>query len=513
MGKETLEITYDMAKEIISRDLETMSQKFISIGYHLKLIRDKHLYTQDGYKDIWEFAQSAYGISKSTCSRWMSMNDKFSEGGNSPELKEEFRKFGKSQLQEMLYLTDEQIEQAKPEMTAKEIREIRKPENRTPDPEEIMGQMKIQDYPEFLPEEKIPYFAFEGEPYGWTWSEVVKAYLKNGYEKPESGTEVKCLGKMYLVLRRKEKTFFYDGQGNTLFEVDNKRLEEEFEFTKRVNTMETAAEPERIPPEVQQEEAQTEPVAPAQQHISPIERGCITGLNPNGTCACCGNEGTVECCGKCEDRNSCNVSCGWLETEQQEAKEESQTKSVKLEQQTEKNEKYEQTSDKTDMELLKEELKEEQKYLMLLLERFTEKDIRVRKQKLIVGALAGMIAEIDNEIPEPAQSLLPKMRNNDQRKKWLRNYRSWGIWYKDEHIGATYYRYNFDNGATLIVEEYEKTSRYTGKYISSYYHLIGGPEPERENGIPKWTYNETYNRYQNSETELVEFLKEIQKHG
>ena len=154
MGKETLEITYDMAKEIISRDLETMSQKFISIGYHLKLIRDKHLYTQDGYKDIWEFAQSAYGTSKSTCSRWMSMNDKFSEGGNSPELKEEFRKFGKSQLQEMLYLTDEQIEQAKPEMTAKEIREIRKPEKQTPDPEEIMGQMKIQDYPEFLRKRK-----------------------------------------------------------------------------------------------------------------------------------------------------------------------------------------------------------------------------------------------------------------------------------------------------------------------------------------------------------------------
>lgn len=435
MRKETLEITYDMAKEIISRDLETMSQKFISIGYHLKIIRDKHLYTQDGYKDIWEFAQGAYGISKSTCSRWISMNDKFSEGGNSPELKEEFRKFGKSQLQEMLYLTDEQIEQAKPEMTAKEIREIRKPENRTPDPEEITGQMRIQDYPEFLPEEKIPYFAFKGEPYGWTWSGVVKAYLKNGYEKPESGTEVKCLGKMYLVLRRKEKTFFYDGQGNTLFGVDNKRLEKEFEFAQRVNTMETAAEPEEILPGAQQEEAQTEPVAPAQQHISPIERGCITGLNPNGTCACCGNEGTVECCGKCEDRNSCNVSCGWLGTEQQEAKEES---------------------------------------------------------------------------PQPP---LPKMKNNDQRKEWLSNYRSWGIWYKDEHIGATYYRYEFDNGAALIVEEYERVSEYTGKYIGSYYHLVGGPKPERKNGIPKWTYNETYNRYQNSEMELVEFLKEIQKHG
>ena len=79
------------------------------------------------------------------------------------------------------------------------------------------------------------------------------------------------------------------------------------------------------------------------------------------------------------------------------------------------------------MELLKEELKRRAKIFNAASERFTKKDIRVRKQKLIVGALAGMIAEIDNEIPEPAQSLLPKMRNNDQRKEWLRNYRSWGI--------------------------------------------------------------------------------------
>ena len=55
------------------------------------------------------------------------MNDKFSRDGNSPYLKEEYRDFGKSQLQEMLYLTDEQMEQARPDMTAKEIREIRKP--------------------------------------------------------------------------------------------------------------------------------------------------------------------------------------------------------------------------------------------------------------------------------------------------------------------------------------------------------------------------------------------------
>lgn len=194
--------------------------------------------------------------------------------------------------------------------------------------------------------------------------------------------------------------------------------------------------------------------------------------------------------------------------EQQEVKEELQTEAVKIEQQTEK---YEQTTEQADIELLKEELKKAQRYLTMLSEEFTEKDIRVRKQKLVVGALAGMIAELDNEFPEPVQPPLPKLKNNEQRKEWLNNYRSWGIWYKDEHIGATYYRYQFGNGADLIVEEYENENEYTGRYTSSYFHLVGGPEPPRKNGMPKWNRNKKYNRYQNSETELIEFLKEIQR--
>ena len=78
------------------------------------------------------------------------------------------------------------------------------------------------------------------------------------------------------------------------------------------------------------------------------------------------------------------------------------------------------------------------------------------------------------------------MKNNTQRKEWLADYRSWGIWYADKHIGAVYYKYDFDNGAKLIVEEYEDTLttlRKTEKRISRYYHLVGGPEPVRRTGV------------------------------
>ena len=49
-------MSYDSAKNIIRRDLESMSRKFIAIGYYLKLIRDNEMYHQDGFKDIWELS-------------------------------------------------------------------------------------------------------------------------------------------------------------------------------------------------------------------------------------------------------------------------------------------------------------------------------------------------------------------------------------------------------------------------------------------------------------------------
>ena len=112
---------------------------------------------------------------------------------------------------------------------------------------------------------------------------------------------------------------------------------------------------------------------------------------------------------------------------------------------------------------------------------------------------------------------LPTMKNNDQRKEWLRNYKAWGVWYEDKNIGVKYYKYDFENGARLIVEEYEPDPRNQNSWWvsnlteSHYMHLVGGPEPEHKNNIPKWTYHTRYNKFPNSESELVEFLKELQK--
>lgn len=147
----------------------------------------------------------------------------------------------------------------------------------------------------------------------------------------------------------------------------------------------------------------------------------------------------------------------------------------------------------------------------------------ILKYQLIAGGLR-MIKNLvrdclDDENIDDGKSVmeqlpLPVMRNNDQRKEWLRNYKDWGLWYTDEHIGVRYYKYDFANGARLIAEEYDRDtvhSQWVSDHTESYYmHLIGGPEPERKSGIPKWTQHGRYNKFPNSESELVEFLKEVQ---
>ena len=148
----------------------------------------------------------------------------------------------------------------------------------------------------------------------------------------------------------------------------------------------------------------------------------------------------------------------------------------------------------------------------------------ILKYQLIAGGLRiikNLVRDcLDDENKDDGKNVmeqlpLPVMRNNDQRKEWLRNYKAWGLWYTDEHIGVRYYKYDFANGARLIAEEYDRDtvhSQWVSEHTESYYmHLIGGPEPERKSGIPKWTQHGRYNKFPNSESELVEFLKEVQR--
>ncbi|MEQ2381199.1 hypothetical protein WMO21_02370 [Lachnospiraceae bacterium CLA-AA-H58] len=141
--KYYLDVSLEEAETSIRASLKDAARSVIAVGHYLKVIRDKELYREAGYENVWNYAADTFGFSKSTASRYMARNDKFSVGGNSPILAEEFREYSKAQLQEMLSLDSEQLENVTPDMTVKQIRELKKPKELPYF--EIDGQMEIQD--------------------------------------------------------------------------------------------------------------------------------------------------------------------------------------------------------------------------------------------------------------------------------------------------------------------------------------------------------------------------------
>lgn len=121
-------VAYEDAKSLVKENLANTVAAFIASGYWLKYIRDNCGYEKDGYQSLWECAETEFGLKTSEASRAMSMNDKYSVDGNSPFMSDAYKKYNKSQLQEMLTMSDRQIEQVEPDMTIKTIREIKNSE-------------------------------------------------------------------------------------------------------------------------------------------------------------------------------------------------------------------------------------------------------------------------------------------------------------------------------------------------------------------------------------------------
>lgn len=110
-------------KEDIREKLKETAGNFVYIGFRLKQIRDSGML--GGAADIFEFALNEYGLGKSTTSRFIAINTKFSEGGNSVELRAEYKAIGSSKLAEMLTLPDAECQLITERTTVKEIRELK----------------------------------------------------------------------------------------------------------------------------------------------------------------------------------------------------------------------------------------------------------------------------------------------------------------------------------------------------------------------------------------------------
>ena len=98
--------TYEQYKEELDRELSKTAEGFVKIGYLLKVARDTDILHESGYATVTEFAQAEYGIDKTQVSRFIHINDRFSEGGYSDHLMQQYQGFGYAKLTLMLQLPD-----------------------------------------------------------------------------------------------------------------------------------------------------------------------------------------------------------------------------------------------------------------------------------------------------------------------------------------------------------------------------------------------------------------------
>lgn len=164
---------------------------------------------------------------------------------------------------------------------------------------------------------------------------------------------------------------------------------------------------------------------------------------------------------------------------------------------------------------IREYLEEEEKMLSDYLECDGLPERTVLRQQFKVAGLKILqnLAKDVLETEEITQPKLPRLKNNEERKEWLRNYKTWPLRHVDAYTGANYYEYRFDNGAVLVAEEWkDQGNGYIPDHETVYLHLIGGPEaPRGQYGIRKWETHDRFNRFPDSETAMVEFLKAVQK--
>lgn len=469
-------LTYEEAKNILREKMDVMKKNFIAAGYYMKYIRDNELFREDGYESIWEFAEDNYGIKKSTASRWMAMNDKFSQGGNSPNLADEFKGFEKSQLQEMLYLDDKQIEEVTPDMTVKEIREVRKPE-----PLSAYGT-KRRVYQEGS---LIKTAGCEGGHDCFMCSQDCLIRGQDCYCKDAPmGNPFPCemidiipalrnnLGERCLFVNQDLADHYPTGDARPCCEDCKDPCPMECDralFARGEKTEDDSADDEE------------NAVATSQQDDSDPDG--LADMNPP------------------EDVNDhadlCENPAEEVEKVEAEVIEENELPA---------DGKFEELSDKTDMDLLRDLLDREKYRLGLMREEYSENDIRVRKQKLIVGAYAGMItdldayAEQDREQPE-----LPKLRNNDQRKAFLNNYREWPVWFRVNEASEVYYRYDLPDGSSIVICEYRQWLSWKEKYTDENPDSIG---------VRQYLLKQGYHYLEDCKANtsfLVDHLKNIQK--
>ena len=130
------ETSYNDFKEALGNELKRVADGFVRIGYMLRVAKDTDILKDSGYHTVEEFAFREYGLDKSQVSRFRAINEKFSKGGYSDCLEEQYEGYGVAKLGIMLQLPDSVNRVLSPEFTKAEINMVK---------DEVKAEERVSD--------------------------------------------------------------------------------------------------------------------------------------------------------------------------------------------------------------------------------------------------------------------------------------------------------------------------------------------------------------------------------
>lgn len=126
-----------------------------------------------------------------------------------------------------------------------------------------------------------------------------------------------------------------------------------------------------------------------------------------------------------------------------------------------------------------------------------------------VGKSRNMDADemrVAGECEREVQPELPRLKNNDQRKEFLKTYRDWPIWFEVPQADEVYYRYILPDGSAIVICEYKE---YCGWWKNQY--IDKDPDGTfTEEYLLEPGYKHLHNCKTN-ETALIRKIMEVQK--
>ena len=459
-------VSLEDAEVFIRSNLQSAVRSVIATGFYLKHIRDNELYLEAGYKNINEYAMDRFGLSASATSRYITRNTRFSRGGNSPLIDDRFKDFSKSQLQEMLGMSDEQLEQVTPDMTVREIRNMARPKEIPYI--EIPGQTELKDIPGVMPEERA-------ESFEASTAELFDVEEDENMVQPVAGKPI-----------------------SQEIPVAELMEEEDAEIaTLQLLPEETAANEQRNEPVEAAEKQQMGHCLHRPEYACSLPEEYMHRPGSGTDCA-------HECCWECVKHGECKLECN-SSADRPETEEEIATS------QTDNEASEDEVKERIDIELLRELLERKKQLLSKCLGTpgIDKSDEHIRMQKLEVGALASMLCELEDleeKKDRPKQPELPPLRNNDQRAAFIDTYETWPLWIDNQETGERYYRYDLQDGTSFVIKTYHSMLYDWKADVAMRYKEGYGANEEYLLEPGKFFRDCRVNR-----TALIEKLKEIQR--